>query len=959
MAHQANSNKASLLSRWKDKAAAVPENRILQIPDNIAIPLSHEQQRLWFLQQLNPENPFYNYAELYTLTGNLDIPCFKESISAILQKHQVLRSNYTTENGKPTARISQDTDFPFSFHDLRELSTAQTQLERVITDDARYIFDLVNDKLIRVTIIQLSDQEYRLLFVIHHIVTDKWSMGIFRNELARNYTQLTQNKELTIGNPSIQYVDYAYWQQTNKPDVKHLEYWKSTLGGELPTLRLPADFRRKSLPSYKGSYHSKSYATTQADRFFDLCKKLEATPYVVMLSLFYVLLYRYTGQRDILIGTPIAKRDMLQLEQLIGFFNDTLVLRTSITGDATFPQLVKAVKQTTIDAFAHKDVTFDTLVKEINPERSLSTNPFFQVMFLYHKVPDTPPFGSGITISYEPFDTGVSKFDITLYISEDQGNLSSILEYATDVFHEDTISRMHSHFELLLDGILNDVNSSIDTLPMQTEKEQQFYTSLVAQHTIQEPFKANIYQYIQDHIQRNPHKVAVIHGGASLTYAELDIKANKVATALIHQGVLPNDIVGLCVQRSPLMIVGLLGILKSGAAYLPLDPSYPKERIAYINAHAQAKVLLTDTEFTFSDIEVLDLDEILQREVSADTVSIPEVGHNDLAYVIYTSGSTGKPKGVPVTHKNIINSTISRTDFYGSDPEVFLLMSSISFDSSKVGLFWTLCTGGTLVISEEKLEQDVDRLVGILKKHQVSHTLMLPSLYQLILKYGQTQELSHLNTVMVAGEACTPALVAQHFDTLPEVLLYNEYGPTEATVWCVAHKISPQDQEQVPIGKPTANAFTYILDEHLNQLPQGAVGELCIGGQGIVKRYLNDPDKTQEAFIPNPFHPVAAPRLYRTGDLVRYNNQGLLEFLGRKDQQIKLRGYRVELEEIEQTLARSPDVVHGVVQIETIADKSWDINAPDFLENIAQLLSEQEVDAILNTVTHLSSKTEV
>ena len=963
------SSKASLLSRWKNRdKKSTDTTEITKIAEAVTVPLSREQKRLWFLQQLFPDNPFYNYSELYRLQGNVQVALFEKSIRLIEDKHDILRSNFQVEEGIPTVHTAPTSNSVFSYYDFSNTSyeIASQKADALIRKNASHTFYLSDETLLQSTLIKVAENDFLFLIVMHHIITDKWSMKIFRKELASNYAKLVNGVTPQIEKPEIQYANYAHWQGNQEINNEHLDYWKQKLSGELSTLNLPTDYPKKAQPSYKGTFHKQVYSDQTSKNFFDLCKKLEATPYVTMLSVYYVLLQKYAGQEDIIVGTPITKRDQTRLENLIGFFNDTLVLRTHVEKQASFSALVKEVKKTTLDAFSNKDISFDTLVNTLKPTRSLSVHPFFQVMFLYHKVPETPTLGDAIKITYEPYDAGVAKFDVTLYISEDERSLMSLMEYATDLFDATTIERMHAHFEGILKKVIKNPDVILSDIELQTAQEAQFYATLEAPVQEYQIAEQGIHELITAQALQHPEAIAIAFKDKKITYKEINTRATRIAYQLLKRGIQKNDIVGLCIDRSEDMIIGLLGILKAGASYLPLDPEYPSERISYILNNAFAKAVITQKHIASSfenvPVQTLTIEAIFETDVAE--VTLPQVSNSDLAYVIYTSGSTGKPKGVPITHKNIINSTLSRTDFYGYDPTSFLVMSSVSFDSSKTGIFWSLCTGGTLVISEKHLEQDIDRLVQTIEANKVTHTLMLPSLYTHMINYGDVKKLASLDTVIVAGEACTTQLAAQHFDTIPHVKLYNEYGPTESTVWCIAHQLEPSDSNasSIPIGRPIKNIQVYILNDDAKRVPYGTPGELYIGGLGLATGYLNDPEKTAQAFIQHPFDADVTKRLYKTGDIAKYRADGTIEFLGRKDQQVKVRGYRIELDEIAQHIHSAPHVEQAVIMVQNETDTiCWDTletaNTSQLLQTFNTHISEKELETILTSVESLQKET--
>lgn len=961
-------SKTSLLSQWRNKNKQSSNSKkgiITEIPKGAITPLSTEQKRLWFLQQLNPNNPFYNYSEIYTLKGKLDVDIFERSIRLIENNHDVFKSIFEINNGEPILKIDPNIKSDFKFIDFSKLdiTTAKNKTVKIFKEESSTSFNLSKGNLFKIILVKTSENDYSFLIIMHHIITDHQSMIILREELASNYAQLISGKKISIIKPTIQYGSYAYWQQNKSINIEHLNYWKSKLGGQLEILNLPTDFSKKAIPTYKGALHLKKHSAKNGEAFFNLCKELEATHYVVMLSVFYILLNKYTEQEDILIGTSITKRTHKSLEKLIGFFNDTLVFRTSIKKEFNFKEIVQAVKKTTLEAFEHSDISFDHLVKELNPNRSLNTNPFFQVMFLYNTNKDLSDFGSDIKISHEAFDAGVSKFDLTLHINENQGSLESLLDYNTDLFKGETIARIHDHFEVLLQTVLNNPEIIVGNIKIDTDQEKAYFDNLQCPQSFFKEQTRGIHNIIEQEISKNALSTAVSFKNEKVSYEQLGLKSDIIANYLIHKGIQKNDIVSFSLERSSEMIFALFGILKAGAAYLPLDPKYPENRTNYILSDSTSKFVLTSNKlkanFNKATTAIFTIESIFSENLEIEKTLFPKVQGTDLAYVIYTSGSTGKPKGVPITHNNIINSTLARTSFYKKDPAAFLMMSSISFDSSKAGIFWSLCTGGNLVISENKLEQDIELLVSTIKNNNISHTLMLPSLYNTILDFADTTDLKSLKVVSVAGETCSTKTVDQHFKKLPNTCLYNEYGPTEGTVWSVAHKIKKSDieKETIPIGIPVANTEIYILNQKKQRVPFGVPGELYIGGPSLANGYLNKPQKTAESFITNPFK--HSQKIYKTGDIVKLKNDNTIEFLGRKDQQVKIRGYRIEIDEIEHIINDNPMVDKALVIVEDM-NTNIDLNnlvdqdTEQLLQKIKNYTTINEIEELLNTVESLN-----
>ncbi|MFS4481478.1 amino acid adenylation domain-containing protein [Hyunsoonleella sp. 2307UL5-6] len=914
--------KVSLLDRWKskEKREKLP-NTVNIAPVDAKVPLSYGQKRLWFLQHMYPKNVFYNLSESYTFEGILNIKNLKECLNAFVDKHQVLKSYYPTEDGTPIFKINNKITPNFTVEDFTNynIKERQSRLKSYMDKQANFNFNLSSSPLFKGSIIKVEETKHILLLTFHHIITDQWSMAILKNEIANNYKQLSEGIPINSKANLISFKDYAYWQNKHQTFEKQIAYWKQKLSGNIPVLALPIDYKRPKTPSYKGENLVLKFDKETSHKILNTAKTLEVTPFILFLSAYYLLLNTFTNQDDIVIGTPIANRNSSQLENVFGLFIDTIVLRTSIDKSFTLQEFITNVKHVFAEALTHKDIPFDVIVKSLNIERSLSVNPLFQTMFVYSSKSQSPSFGEHLElINHSNYITKVSKFDITLFVTEAHGEISSHFEYATDLFEENTINRFQNYLKLTLEYIVENINNTINNITSLTpadkvllDKNNTPKTNLLKKHS-------GIHHCIEAIATTYPDAIALSFENTSITYKTLNEKANSIAHELLKSTSKNNKIVALCVDRSLDMIIGMLGILKSGCAYLPVDPDYPTQRIEFMLKDAKVDTVVTqhtlNNLFEAFDANALVIDKIDYSKNNTQ-IGLPIVKETDLAYIIYTSGSTGQPKGVPITHKNIINSTGGRLNFYDKNPSAFLLMSSISFDSSKAGIFWTLCTGGNLVITKKRIEQDIIKIANTIAQYDISHTLMLPSLYHIILNNVESNKLKSLNTVVVAGEACTPSLCDTHFKILPKSSLYNEYGPTEASVWCIAHKIVPEDidKKSVPIGKPVANAKIYILDTDNKEVPFGVVGEIYVGGQGLSNGYLNRPDLTKKAFIDN--LPYPKERLYKTGDLGKYRNDGSIDFLGRVDQQIKIRGYRVELDDIENTLNKNILVKQSVVLV--------------------------------------------
>ncbi len=954
----------SILKRWKERQKEkVVTPGITRAPENVKIPASYGQQRLWFLQQLYPENPVYNFSELFTFKGPLSVPGLLNSLQKVYEANNVLRTSYFLEENTVYQQVNDATILPVAKHDLSKLAKHERSAKRkaILDNEATVDFFLDSPPLIRACLIILGEEEHELLITMHHIIVDKWSMSLLADQIAAFYADDNLPIQAVVPEDQLQFTDYAYWQQQKGVDTNQLAYWKNKLSGEIPKLYLPTDQLPPPQYTFRGNTIRRDLSKELSREVLDLATSLGTTPYVLLLSAFYLMLWRYSSEKDILIGSPVSIRNQKSLENVMGFFDETVVIRQKIDPSSSFKELVKEVKTASLEAFSNAEVPFEVLVRELKPERSLNENPFFRAMFIYHAVPDSPFTTAGLSADHAFYGAGVSKFDLTLYMSNEDEILSPYFEYSTDIFDQSTIEQFLDHYALLLESITANPQSSLVEIPMLTEKERQSFLRTPGEEKGPYDSYEAIHDIIEEQASKRPNAQALIYGDQRISYAEMEKRATDLALTIYEHTRGENKIVGLCIDRSLEMVVGLLAILKAGCAYMPIDPEYPEQRVSYMLEDSDCDYVLVQKElkesFANSDVTLLSVEET-GVEHSFEKTDLPQVNPSDLAYVIFTSGSTGRPKGVPITHGNIIKSTEGRLNFYTELPEVFLLMSSVSFDSSKAGIFWTLCTGGTLVVSENRLEQDIDRLSGVIRKNSVTHTLMLPSLYALLLEFGKTKDLAGLKSVIVAGESCPTSLVERHFEKSPGVKLYNEYGPTEATVWCIAHQIEKEDStNEIPIGRPVASAQVVLLDENLNLVPPGGIGEIFVGGPGLTSGYLKRDDLNSDFFVQNPFKASTSERLYRTGDLGKYRKDGVIEFMGRKDQQVKIRGYRIELDEIENALMNNKLVTGAVVLAEEVGKTESPIQgipSAEDLEAFMKSMDEKTRLVLLKSVTSLS-----
>lgn len=900
------------LAAWKNRKKKAAGNSIEVLPLGQKAPLSYGQQRLWLLDQLYPEQPLYHYAHLYKISGKLDTELFEKSFLRLAERHAVLRSNYVTE-GESQFQFNQDRPLSIQHFDYTEL--AEEKRAEIVSSRIKELsaapFDLAKDCLLRLYFFKCAEDYYRVLVVMHHIIGDAWSMDIINRELAELYQSERAGREPRLEPLKFQYKDYAEWQRKQTIKQSDLDFWQQELSGELPVLDLP---KKATGATRRGKTLKLMLPEEVRQQLIELAREHDTTMFVLTMAIYKLLLSHYSLQNEVIVGSPFSNRDTPDLEKLIGFFNETLVVKTAPDQGQLFTNYLAKVKQATLEAFSHKGVPFDQLVALSGVDRNTNENPLFQTMFLYNGEGQGLELGPDLRVEEEMLDLGVAKFDLTLFVNEKSEGLELALEYTLEL-ETVFVEQMLESLETLIYQVLQNPASTLSSLSIFNEEQLRRIEGLWHGESIPSPDWKSVHQCIVDQVKTSPQNPAVIWDDHFLTYEKLNKWSDHLALKLIEEGVGRNDFVGLYTGRCLEMIVGILGILKAGAAYLPLDPEYPASRLNFMLHDTRAKVILSgpgqNCQLDLNGRKLLPIEEDYEHAAQASPlkhVTEPE----DYAYVIYTSGSTGNPKGVPVSHANLLHSTLARFTFFEQPMERFLLLSSFSFDSSVAGIFWSLCSAGTLVLPPLRIEQDIEALARIIHNEKITHSLMLPSLYQMLLRYAPVDKLFTLKAIMVAGEACPVALKDLHFERLPEVRLYNEYGPTEATVWCVAHEIKRGDS-RIPIGKPIANTSALILDEQMNPVPIGVAGQLYIGGPGVTGGYLNNLELSSQKFVADPFS--GEGKFYKTGDLARFASDGLIDFLGRADAQVKIRGFRVELEEIRNRILETPQVAEAVVRI--------------------------------------------
>ncbi len=916
--------RALLMRQLQEKQAATAKEQAISKRDNLAVfPMSFAQQRLWFLDQYEPESSFYNVPAALRLTGTLDVEALKRSLNEVVRRHEVLRARFVTEKGHPVQVVAPELIVSLPVTDLQHLREEEREAEavRLATEEAQRPFDLRGGPLVRASLLKLSDEEHVALLTMHHIVSDGWSVGILIREIATLYQALSAGKPSPLPQLRIQYFDFAYWQREwLQGDVldAQLTYWKQQLGDIPPVLELPTDWPRPALQTLNGAHYTFKLSSELSKELKVLSREEGATLFMTLLAAFQTLLYRYTGQDDIAVGTPVANRNRADVEDLIGFFVNTLVMRADLSGGTSFRELLRQVREVALGAYAHQDVPFEMLVDELRVERSLSHTPLFQVAFALQGALLEDLQLSDLALSQMEVESGTAKFEMTLFMEDRANGLVGMLEYNTDLFEATTIERLTGHYQALLEGIVADPDQSIAALPMLTETERQRLLDEWSGIETVYPREQTIHGLFVGQVERTPDATAVICDENQLTYQELNRRANLLARHLQSLGVGPEVLVGIFMDRSLEAVVAHLAILKAGGAYLPLDTDYPQERLAFMMEDGQIPVILTQERMVAAlpehKAKAICLDtgwEAICAESGTDPAS--GVTADNLAYVMYTSGSTGRPKGISVVHRGVVR--LVKTTNYAdlTSDEVFLQLAPISFDASTLEIWGPLLNGGRLVVMPSQ-SPSLAEIGQALKRYQVTTLWLTASLFHLMVD-ERFEDLKHLEQLLAGGDVLSVSHVRRVVEGLGGVRMIDGYGPTENTTFSTCYPVKDPDRirKSVPIGYPIANTRVYILDARLQPVPIGVTGELHIGGDGLARGYLARPKQTAERFIPNPYGDEPGARLYRTGDLARFLADGSIEFLGRVDFQVKIRGFRIELGEIKTVLDRHPGLRDVVV----------------------------------------------
>ena len=908
------------LEKLASKGVTLAQLPIPVVRNDVECPvLSYAQQRQWFLWQLEPAGSAYNIPTALRFKGHLDLAALRCSFETLLQRHEALRTTVGEQDGQLMQVIRPPQPFELTRQALGAVD--EQQLQAQVALEVQQPFDLVNGPLLRVKLLELADDDHVLVLTLHHIVADGWSMPVLIDELVRLYESYSQGREAALAELPIQYADYAIWQRAwmgAGERERQLAYWMAQLGDDHPVLELGTDRPRPALPSYRGERVNVDLGEGLSQSLKQLAQQHGATPFMLLLASFQVLLHRYSGQADVRVGVPVANRNRVETERLIGFFVNTQVMRAEFAPQLTFTELLAQVRQRALGAQAHQDLPFEQLVDALQPERSLSHSPLFQVMY-NHQARGKGERRSlpGLEVESLQWNVHAAQFDLTLDSFEHEHGISATLTFATDLFDASTIQQMARHWQNLLRGIVANPGQGVAELPLLDEGERQQIVQGWNATQTEYPGEASIHQLIEAQVFATPDAPALVFGEQTLSYAELNRRANQLAHKLREQGVGPDVLVGIAMERSLEMVIGLLGIVKAGGAYVPLDPEYPQDRLAYMFEDSGIALLLTQSHLRDSlpipaglrslELDVADLSGFSDANPNIDVAPL------NLAYVIYTSGSTGRPKGAGNSHQALVNRLWWMQKAYGLDGSDSVLQKTpFSFDVSVWEFFWPLMTGARLVMAQPGAHRDPQLLVETINHYGISTLHFVPSMLQAFMTHEAVESCTSLKRVVCSGEALPAELARQTLQRLPAAGLYNLYGPTEAAIDVTHWTCQPNESISVPIGQPIDNLKTHILEGSLQPAVRGSAGELYLGGVGLARGYHQRPSLTAERFVPDPFSDNGG-RLYRTGDLARYRADGVIDYAGRIDHQVKIRGLRIELGEIEARLLELPSVQEAVV----------------------------------------------
>ncbi|NER91290.1 non-ribosomal peptide synthetase [Moorena sp. SIO3A2] len=932
------------------------KSEILQLlkenPDRFQVhPLSYGQKGLWFLWQLSPQNHNYNVSFSVRIYSKVDITIWQQVFQALRERHPLLRSTFPKLGEQPIQQLHQHQALDLLQIDAS--SWSEEELNKKVVAAHRHPFNLETEPVMRVRWFTCSEQDHIMLLTIHHIALDGWSCDLITKELPQLYQAQLNGLEASLLPLKHSYQDYVSWQKElveGQEGEQLWNYWQQKLGGELPVLNLPTDRPRPPIQTDNGGSYPFKLSEKLTEQLKELAQTEGATLYMILLAAFQVLLYRYTGQEDILVGSPTSGRTKAEFASIVGYFVDSVVMRADLSGNLSFRDFLYQVRQTVLGALAHQDYPFSLLVEKLQVERDSSRSPLFQACFVLQKFLESQDvqkvfFSSKTTLmnwgglEVEPFvfDQYESQYDLFLEMVEEDSYLVGLLKYNADLFDEQTIARMAGHFQNLLEGIVNDPQQRVTALPLMTESELDQILVEWNNTTTDYPNHKCIHQLFEEQVEKTPDAVAVVFEEQKLTYSQLNSKANQLAHYLQKLGVVPETLVGICIERSAEMVVGLLAILKAGGAYVPLDPNYPTSRINYMVEDAQLSIILTQEKWQHhlpqTAAQVICLDREQPNTASSENLTVSITSEHQ-AYMMYTSGSTGLPKGVNIRHQGVVRLVKNTNYIKLTEEDIFLQLAPISFDAATLEIWGSLVNGGTLAVMPPH-QPSLAEIGAAIRENQVTTLWLTAGLFQLMVE-EQLENLKPVKQLLAGGDILSVTHVQKVVEKLPGCKLLNGYGPTENTTFtcCFPVKADSNLEKSVPIGKPISNTQVYILDSNLQPVPIGVPGELHIGGDGLATGYHNRPELTAEKFIPNPFDNSkvksgATPRrrktqgnahqesqkskLYKTGDLARYLGDGNIEFLGRIDHQVKIRGYRIETGEIEAVLNSYPIVKETVV----------------------------------------------
>ncbi len=894
---------------------------------------SFSQQGLWFLDQLEPGTASYNLPRAFRITGPLDVVALRQALQTMVHRHSSLRTVFESVNGECRQVVLPEVEIEVPVVDLSgiRIPNAETEAVEVISQEAKKPFDLSKGPLLRCLLVRLGPESHILLLVWHHIIIDGWSISTLFRELTSCYASLSKSQSALLPDLSLQYADYAKWQReymTEEYLGRQLQYWKSKLADCPFVLELPADRPRPEVASWHGATEEIVLESETLGSLKALAQSERCTLFMVVMAAFQALLWRYTSQESIVVGTPVASRNEVELEGLVGLFVNTMVFRCDFERDMTFRDLLRQVREFALDSYAHQDLPFEKLVESLVPQRSLDIDPIFQVMFTFQNIPKQIFEIPGLSIKEIGFDPGIAKVDLSAEVWDD-GRLHCQFEYRTDLFEKSTIQRMLGHFENLMRAAAGDPEARVRDVNLMSAEEQAQVLTAWNQSAADYPRSLTIPQAFENQVDRTPHAIALIDRDVRWSYEEINGAANRLARLLLRKGIGHDSLVGVFLERSAEMIVALIGIMKSGAAYVPLDPSYPLERtrllmqdarLSAVVSHSRVKHLLADEA---AAVVLIDDEEMLRHE-SSENVST-NISSEDRAYVIYTSGSTGTPKGVEGTHRASMNRfSWMWTAYPFREGEVCCQKTNLGFVDSIWEIFGPLLAGVPNVIIAHDCVRDPELFLDVLAREHVTRIVLVPSLLRTFLECAPelNKRVPKLVLWTCSGEVLPIELASRFRDAFPEATLLNLYGSSEVAADATWHQVSAHDFESsVSIGKPISNTQVYLIDSLSNVAPIGVPGEIYVGGDGLARGYLNRPELTEQRFVANWLAPLTSPRLYRTGDLGRWRTNGDLEYLGRADTQIKLRGMRIELGEIEAALNSHPDVKQAVVTVRGEAEQ--------------------------------------